>query len=82
MPNIIGRWRAGHTDWLPVPPYEIILERVSQKWLLHYFVYGERHALIGFDTEEEARRELAWLKTRFSMPSESWVETVPDNPDQ
>lgn len=76
MPNIIGRWRAGHTNWLTIPPYEIILERSPPKWLLTYLVHGERHAVIGFDTEEEALRDLTWLKSRCPAGVDAWVETA------
>ncbi|MEB3370141.1 hypothetical protein [Saccharopolyspora mangrovi] len=81
MPNIIGRWQAGYTDWLAIPLYEIILEQSPPKWLLTYRVCGERHALIGCDTEEQARRELAWLKTRCPMTAEEWIETMPHSHD-
>lgn len=81
MSNIIGRWQAGRTDWLAIPPYEIVLEQLPSKWLLTYLVHGERHALIGFDTEHEARRELAWLKTRCPMATKAWIKTMPHRHD-
>lgn len=77
MTEIIGRWQAGHSDWLPIPPYEIILEQIPPKWLLTYLVFGERQAFIGFDTEEEARRNVIWLKTRCPVYDDDWIDLTP-----
>ncbi|TDD39608.1 hypothetical protein [Saccharopolyspora elongata] len=73
MAQVLSRWRAGHSDWSPIAPYEIVLERIYSKWHVTYLVHGERHARIGFDTEDEALRNIAWLKTQYPEGASAWI---------
>lgn len=73
MAQVLRRWQAGHSDWLPIAPYEIVLEAIPPKWLLTYLVHGERHAHIGCETEDEALQNVAWLKTQCPDGTGAWV---------
>lgn len=73
MTEVLRRWRAGHSDWFTVAPYEIVLERTPLKWLLTYLVHGERHARIGFDNENEALRNVRWLKDQCPDGPDAWA---------
>ena len=83
MADVLRRWRAGHSDWFALAPYEIVLEPIPPKWLLTYRVHGERHARIGFDTENEALRNVRWLKDRCPDGPDAWVlvEGAGESPD-
>ncbi|MEV5535759.1 hypothetical protein AB0L13_02780 [Saccharopolyspora shandongensis] len=76
MARPLARWRAGFSDWHPLPQYEIFLERTAVAWRVSYFVHGELHARIGFDTEDEAHHNIEWLKTECP-PHQSWHQFDP-----
>lgn len=64
------------SDWHPLPAYEIVLERISTKWHVTFWVHGERHACIGFTTREEAFGDVDWLKRQVPEHIGPWTETA------
>jgi hypothetical protein len=46
-------------------------------WFVSYFAHGERHACIGFDTEEEAFLDVEWLKSKCPPQHRPWERVEP-----
>ncbi|MEV5535774.1 hypothetical protein AB0L13_02865 [Saccharopolyspora shandongensis] len=74
MIEVVGRWCAGESDWHSLPSYEIVLERTGVGWHVTYFAHGEPHALIGFDSESEARDNVEHLMSACPHEVLPWHE--------